>query len=93
MFPTRSAVTRMANIVVIPICADSESVYSDMMGMTVTTYQKRKSHVKKKWQSAVQDRQRPKKKFSAKVTLTTTSPIEILIHVNGRAFLFCGGQC
>ena len=47
MFPTRFAVTRMANIVVIPICADSESVYSDMMGVRVTTSKKRKSHVKK----------------------------------------------
>ena len=46
MFPTRFAVTRMANIVVIPICADSESVYSDMMGVTVTTSKKRKTREK-----------------------------------------------
>ena len=31
VFPTRSAATSIANIVVIPIWADMESVYSDMI--------------------------------------------------------------
>lgn len=31
MFPTRPVVTRTANMLVIPTCADSESVYSDIM--------------------------------------------------------------
>lgn len=33
VLPIRSVLTRMENIVVIPICADSESVYSDILGM------------------------------------------------------------
>lgn len=31
VLPIRSVLTRMENIVVIPICADSESVYSDIV--------------------------------------------------------------